>query len=58
MLEYLNFCLLCILLALILYLYAWVKKYFSQLKMAEELTSNLGYGAPGPGFALLCDVGP
>ena len=43
MLEYLNFCLLCILFALILYLYARVKKYFPLLKMAEELISNLGY---------------
>ena len=43
MLEYLNFCLLCILFALILYLYAWVKKYFPLLKMAEELIGNLGY---------------
>ena len=43
MLEYLNFCLLCILFASILYLYARVKKYFPLLKMAEELISNLGY---------------
>ena len=45
MLEYLNFCLLCILFALILYQYAWVKKYFPLLKMAEELIGNLGYDA-------------
>ena len=37
MLEYLNSCLLCILFALLLYLYAWVKKY---LKMAEEIFSS------------------
>ena len=43
MLEYLNFCLLCVLFALILYLYAWVKKYFHLLKMTEELIDNLGY---------------
>ena len=43
MLKYLNFCLLCILLTLILYLYARVKKYFPLLKMAEELIGNLGY---------------
>ena len=45
MLEYLNFCLLCVLFTLIFYLYARVKKYFSLLKMAEELISNLGYDA-------------
>ena len=45
MLEYLNFCLLCVLFALILYLYTWVKKYFPLLKMAEELIGNLGYDA-------------
>ena len=48
MLEYLNFCPLCILFALILYLYAWVKKYFPLLKMAEELLGNLGYDAQSP----------
>ena len=37
MLEYLNSRLLCILFALLLYLYAWVKKY---LKMAEEIFSS------------------
>ena len=45
MLEYLNFCLLCTLFALILYLYSRVKRYLPILKMAEELISNLGYGA-------------
>ena len=45
MLEYLNFCLLCILFTLILYLYARFKKYFPLLKMAEELIGNLGYDA-------------
>ena len=43
MLEYLNFCLICTLFA---YLYARVKRYLPLLKMAEELISNLGYGAP------------
>ena len=43
MLEYLNLCLLCVLFALILYLYAQVKRYLPLLKMAEELISNLGY---------------
>ena len=46
MLEYLNFCLLCALFALIFYLYIRIKKYFPLLKMAEELIGNLGYGAP------------
>ena len=36
MLEYLNFFLLCILLALIFYLYIRVKKYLTLLKMAED----------------------
>ena len=45
MLEYLNFCLICTLFALIFYLYSWVKRYLPLLKMAEELISNLGYGA-------------
>ena len=40
MLEYLNLCLLCILFALIFYLYTWVKKYFTLLKMAEEIFSG------------------
>ena len=43
MLQYLNLCLLCILFTLILYLYAWVKRYLPLLKMAEELIGNLGY---------------
>ena len=43
MLEYLNFCLLCALFALIFYLYIRIKKYFPILKMAEKLISNLGY---------------
>ena len=43
MLEYLNFCLICTLFALILYLYIRIKKYFPILKMVEELISNLGY---------------
>ena len=46
MLEYLNFCLICALFALIFYLYARVKRYLPLLKMAEELISNLGYEAP------------
>ena len=46
MLEYLNFCLICALFALIFYLYIRIKKYFPILKMAEELIGNLGYGAP------------
>ena len=37
MLEYLNFCLLCILFALVFYLYARVKRYLPLLKMAEEI---------------------
>ena len=46
MLEYLNLCLLCIPFALILYLYARVKRYLPLLKMAEEFISNLGYKTP------------
>ena len=46
MLEYLNFCLICALFTLILYLYIQIKKYFPILKMAEELISNLGYETP------------
>ena len=46
MLEYLNFFLLCAIFALILYLYIRIKKYFSLLKMAEELIGNLGYETP------------
>ena len=44
MLEYLNFCLLCALFALILYLYIGTKKYFNLLKMAEDIFS--GYETP------------
>ena len=43
MLEYLNLCLLCILFALILCLYSWIKRYLPLLKMAEELIGNLGH---------------
>ena len=46
MLEYLNFCLLCAIFTSILYLYIRINKYFPLLKMAEELISNLDYGAP------------
>ena len=46
MLKYLNFCLICALFALILYLYSRVKRYLPLLKMAEELIGNLGYGTP------------
>ena len=46
MLEYLNFCLICALFALIFYLYARVKRYLPLLKMTEDLIGNLGYGAP------------
>ena len=44
MLEYLNFCLLCALFALILYLYIRAKKYITLLKMAEDIFS--GYESP------------
>ena len=44
MTEYLNFFLLCILLALILYLHVRVKRYLTLLKMAEEIFSS--YDAP------------
>ena len=43
--KYLNFFLLCEIFTSILYLYIRIKKYFSVLKMAEELIGNLGYGA-------------
>ena len=46
MLEYLNFCLLCALVALIFYLYLRIKRYLPLLKMAEELIGNLGYESP------------
>ena len=45
MLEYLNFCPLCTILASILYLYIRIKKYFPILEMAEELIGNLRYRA-------------
>ena len=40
MLEYLNFCLLCTLFTLILYLYIRAKRYLPLLKMAEEIFSG------------------
>ena len=40
MLEYLNFCLVCTLFALIFYLYIRTKKYFPLLKMAEDIFST------------------
>ena len=40
MLEYLNFCQICALFALILYLYSGVKRYLSLFKMAEEIFSS------------------
>ena len=40
MLEYLNFCLLCALFTLILYLYIRIEKYFPLLKIAEEIFSS------------------
>ena len=40
MLEYLNFCLLCALFTLILYLYIRMKRYLPILKMAEEIFSG------------------
>ena len=46
MLEYLNFCLLCAIFALIFYMYSRVKRYLPILKMAEEIISNLGYETP------------
>ena len=46
MLEYLNFCLLCAIFTLILYLYIRIKKYFPILKIAEEFIGNLGYETP------------
>ena len=46
MLEYLNFCLLCALFALIFYLYIRIKRYLPLFKMAEEIFS--GYDAQSP----------
>ena len=43
MLEYLNFCLLCTLFALLFYLYIRMKRYLPLLKMAEDIFS--GYDA-------------
>ena len=40
MLEYLNFCLLCTLFALIFYLYIRMKRYLPLLKMAEDIFSD------------------
>ena len=40
MLEYLNFCPLCTLFALIFYLYIRTKRYLTLLKMAEEIFSG------------------
>ena len=40
MLEYLNFCLLCTLIALIFYLYIRTNRYLTLLKMAEEIFSG------------------
>ena len=40
MLEYLNFCLLWALFALIFYLYIQMKRYLPILKMAEEIFSS------------------
>ena len=44
MLEYLNFCRLCTLFTLIFYLYIRMNKYFTLLKMTEEIFS--GYDTP------------
>ena len=41
MLEYLNFCLLCVLFTLIFYLYIRMKRYLPPFKMAEEIFSSL-----------------
>ena len=40
MLEYLNFYLLCVLFALIFYLYILMKRYLPILKMAEDIFSG------------------
>ena len=40
MLEYLNFCLLCALFALIFYLYIRMKRYLPLFKMAEKIFSG------------------
>ena len=40
MLEYVNFCLICTLFALISYLYIRMKRYLPILKMAEDIFSS------------------
>ena len=52
MIEYLNFFLLCILLALIFYLHIWVERYLTLLKMAEEIFNS--YDAPKRQKLLKC----
>ena len=47
MLEYLNLCLLCILLALICYMYIRAKRYLTLLKMAED-NINFIFGGETP----------
>ena len=47
MLEYLNFLLLCILLALISYMYFQTKRYIAFLKMAED-NVNFIFGGESP----------
>ena len=47
MLEYLNFFLLCVLLALIFYLYIRAKRYLTLLKMAED-NVNFIFGGETP----------
>ena len=47
MLEYLNFSLLCILLALICYMYVQTKRYIAFLKMAED-NVNFIFGGETP----------
>ena len=42
MLEYLNFCLLCTLFALVFYQYIRMKRYLPILKMAEDIFSSYG----------------
>ena len=41
MLEHLNLCLLCVLFPLIFYPHVQTKKYFTLLKMAEEIFSGV-----------------
>ena len=47
MLEYLTFCLLCVIFALLFYLYARVKRYLPLLKMAED-NINFIFGGETP----------